>query len=480
MERPDDIPYLCLAVRCDERLDNEFPIIEDQIAPHALAILWKRIQERDRLEALIGVTEQPTEEGMSEFTSFLELNDSAFPLFKKLRKLTEVFWRHSVRPDETLKKEVEAVRDSKRKLEEVAGAILAAAEPAQNDVPTVPVVLILDDAQWAGQNILELIQSISSGIDSQRRLLIVATYWTTEWERHEQPILDENQQEQLTFRRVVEQHWATHRVDAREIGPVQNLRPIFTQAFPNLSASQTDALNSWSGGVPVHAWEVRRWLENENPTDLTAAIDSLRLAQLDFLALVDRRIGQIPFGPIRDGLILISVLGGAVDERFFNDVWHRWQPGQPSPVAALTGRFAVVGRQRYGFGSDYWRLEIELDPFRLRSRIRAAEYGVDRPDWRKSEFDSYRPMFDAMIEAALDWETTPTWYGQDNLISLNRLDALRPRDQEAKFTARDYGWAALVLDRFTRIDPRGTGYLEASRLIDQLTFHRPDGGWRVN
>lgn len=65
------------------------------------------------------------------------------------------------------------------------GFLVALLDPKHKELPTVPVILVLDDAQWADATTLRFVRNLF--VDATRNrwpLMVLATCWETDWKEH--------------------------------------------------------------------------------------------------------------------------------------------------------------------------------------------------------------------------------------------------------------------------------------------------------
>ena len=145
------------------------------------------------------------------------------------------------------------------KVEEALDFVGAFLNPLVKDCQTVPVVLVLDDAQWADSVTLQFVQRLMHrALSSQWPLLVVITHWEKEWRERqgqEAPGYEAPVEEWRSLNQVVSflRQYLSERVSehytAVEIGKLE-LDAVLSRAFPGLAeADRTFILNRCDGNA---------------------------------------------------------------------------------------------------------------------------------------------------------------------------------------------------------------------------------------
>ncbi len=124
-------------------------------------------------------------------------------------------------------------------------------DPSNTQAPTVPVILVLDDAQWADPVTLRfLLQLIQAAGQGNWVLLVIATHWEVEWRNNidDTPASLDNPTRLADFPELLGlgESWT----GARVIPPVTNLTALVSAALPGVTSVQCDLILAKSGGNP--------------------------------------------------------------------------------------------------------------------------------------------------------------------------------------------------------------------------------------
>jgi len=134
-------------------------------------------------------------------------------------------------------------------------------DPDRKDAKTVPVVLLLDDAQWADETTLRFVwRLLARARDGGWPLLVIATHWEKEWEEH----LDALPVEQSPPRRFVDiprlLGLGTDWKGLRELPPIPDLSALVREALPGLTDAQQSRILKKAGGNPLLLEQMLEWL----------------------------------------------------------------------------------------------------------------------------------------------------------------------------------------------------------------------------
>lgn len=197
----------------------------------------------------------------------------------------------------------------------------------------MPVVLVLDDAQWIDPRSLDVVEGLFQEARKEGwPLMIVATHWEREW--HEQladgePV-GEADEPVRSFPSLYASLVASHE-GACEILDLQRLpeaERLVEAAFPGLTTEQSDALVGRSDGNPRLLAEIVLYLESEpdlfQDGDPARPLESMAIEELDeemsgfeLRRLQESRYRRLP-PAIREVLALASLQG----VRFLADLVH--------------------------------------------------------------------------------------------------------------------------------------------------------------
>jgi len=133
------------------------------------------------------------------------------------------------------------------------------------DAPTVPVILVLDDAQWFDRTSLNFVEMLWRAASKNGwALLIVATHWRVEWEQDskqaditpaDQPpcnLVDLMRRNSTLF-----DAWKPHKLRTM---PGNILQPMLNKALPGLTAEQQHIILERVGGNPDFLSDLIQWI----------------------------------------------------------------------------------------------------------------------------------------------------------------------------------------------------------------------------
>jgi len=276
-----------------------------------------------------------------------------------------------------------------------------------SDSVTVPVVLILDDAQWLGakrkedgqwydRSTLMMVERLwKEACKENWPLMIVATHWVREWKQDQQaqseasPIEEPPRNLSDLLRR---NQSLMHSFTQKELGKMQEsqLQTILEAAFPNLTPKQKTGIIDRVGGNPQFLDDLIRWVQ-ESPRKFFAKKDTnLPLTQKGeellasvgkgdkgHLNLIRKRFGELE-ADLRDllgfgsyqGMEFLEPLIVEVTEQLYDDDDENWQglmttAIDPYAVIDRVSKATSVFRQRNIFEIAQEHLqEIDNEEFR--------------------------------------------------------------------------------------------------------------------
>ncbi len=142
------------------------------------------------------------------------------------------------------------------------------------DAPTVPVILILDDAQWFDPTSLRFVELLWQAASKNGwPLLIVATHWVREWRQYEMKLNDEKMstisfdQQPINLAHMIQRNPRLFdRWEPVELPTIDSnlLHAVLMEAFSGLTKKQQQIILGHVGGNPQYLDDLIRWIEN-NP-----------------------------------------------------------------------------------------------------------------------------------------------------------------------------------------------------------------------
>lgn len=175
-------------------------------------------------------------------------------------------------------------------------------DPSNKEATTVPVVLLLDDAQWADPESLDFVQQLLiEAIAKHWPLLVIATHWEQEWKHNLQVLLAPGESpKRLTdvFARLTEHGGRQVRILPR----VANLSAVVQSALPGATHEQQQVILAKADGNPLLLEQLlgdlfdeeRNFVDGERSAALTErATHDLREAQVDLHRVVEKRFKRL-------------------------------------------------------------------------------------------------------------------------------------------------------------------------------------------
>lgn len=142
----------------------------------------------------------------------------------------------------------------------------ATLDPGDAHAPTVPVILLLDDAQWADSTSLTFVRELFAEASRNGwKLLVIVTHWEREWNLA--PVAVDPKDGSISHARQLPAALgltAGWQLDClRKIPPLPEAEDIVHQAFPGLTEAQGQLVVEKSGGNAEMLREALMWLERE-------------------------------------------------------------------------------------------------------------------------------------------------------------------------------------------------------------------------
>ncbi len=321
----------------------------------------------------------------------------------------------------------ESSAEDQTKLENLAFDYFSAVLDTNNrEVTTVPVVILLDDAQWADAVSLRFIERLLGKAKREHwPLMIVCTHWEREWhEQRAQPHSHADASRSLaeivaTFK--LESEGYSPWIQIPVLHPIGDLSKVVTTALPGLTALQQDQLLAKADGNPLYLEEALDYfLDNtdffvdENTAErLTAdGIQALDELPSDLRQLVAKRFRQME-DAVKRALGWSSEQG----QKFLTQITLACAQSVDDSISEDSIRNSLRRAQR-----PYSQIELLGDHGRFnRSEFRQAVFQEVANEYlhrRKTERENVQHV---IRETLSQWLTS----GEiDNLPSAERLDAL--------------------------------------------------------
>ena len=234
-------------------------------------------------------------------------------------------------------------RDAEDRIRDFLVSLL---DPRHKEMPTLPVILVLDDTQWADAATLRFVRNLF--VDAARQgwpLMIMATCWETEWKEQansltaNQPLETDpanvrilaHQLSELVELQAPTNGWSMHfkEIALPPFRDCRALEPLIDAAFPGLGPPARQYLLAEANGNPRILVEFLIQLKERAPShwffkgdfsgDLTAVgLNNLRALPTAYEEIVAKRIKRLESDDIEAYRTL--VIAGAQGLRFFGSL----------------------------------------------------------------------------------------------------------------------------------------------------------------
>jgi tetratricopeptide (TPR) repeat protein len=169
--------------------------------------------------------------------------------------------------------------------EQVFGYLKTILDRSDKDATSIPIVLVLDDAQWLDEATLKIVERLwQEAYKRQWPLLIIATHWLREWRQYEtrKNIAEVNQPPHnlvhlIRRNAIMFIDWKPHVLPTM---PGNVLQPVLISALPGLSQKQQRIILERVGGNPQFLDDLIRWIQESPRRFFTNQDCTQRLTEL--------------------------------------------------------------------------------------------------------------------------------------------------------------------------------------------------------
>ena len=357
-------------------------------------------------------------------------------------------------------------------------------DPGRKEARQVPVVVVLDDAQWADPVTLEFVERLlAESLAGGWPCLVIATHWEREW--HEQN--DEDPTYPGPPRRLAhipQRLRPPLKQEPYALGKVPDLSRMLSAALPGLTVPQSRGIAAKADGNPLHLIEIIHYLQVNRPLFVNrdthgplapGAEEKLSRETLDYHRLVQKRFDALG-DCVKDVLGWSSYQGVRFLREITREAANRLNPACPS--AEIEGAIKAAERPH----AIVQHFEANLSEFR-----QAAFHEVAR---------RYLDLDDANVRAlrGVIREAMARWVNDGRIEQLpvaERLDALLIATRELD-AAPAPGVAPDAADVSLALWAKATVMLldvyreqllweQARQIACRLADRRPaDGGWPLD
>jgi len=341
-----DIPWLWWGIRC-ENPSNRNRVQDDGCALiRSIPFLAQHTGAAEVYRAKSEKVAQLKEKGISQATNALGSVPvvgnlvSMFSMAKDFLEIgtsvVDIAKLSTQKPDAP---EAQMVKEKKRLRDSCIGFFRSFMDPTDKTLPTIPVILILDDAQWADSTTIQcLYEVLHLAKISNFPLLLITTHWAQEWK-----MWDAKLPQNLS----VAESWSNYRqiqAQMAEIGFGEifqtifierlDCRPIIGQYIGELGEEVKNHCLQVADGNPEMLWELleliqinrgkpalRWWFENNDsaaPLSKRGA-DEFRKSTVNQEKLLESRLDQIYSDENLACLLQAGALQGAKFIRHFTE-----------------------------------------------------------------------------------------------------------------------------------------------------------------
>ena len=436
--REAEIPWLWLGIRFyDDRERNQSAGLQlgqalDELRPHVRPLLQHRLRRQLVKSTLLEVTG-------SLLGGIPDAVLSVMALVGNLRAEREQSAAGAVPIAAAAERQRVELSDQLRDF------LRAVLDPDTRGMQHVPVIVLLDDAQWIDDYTLQMLEKLWHEAHSKRwPLLVLATHWEREWNEHvlavaggdvplhSLPAFVARNRDQLGG-------WAPFDLPALEAMP---LAALTGRGLPGLTPPQRAAIAGWVGGNPQLLEDLvqllrtnTRWFVDRDPAKALTADGERRfqslLGRTTHHSLVRRRFDRLA-EPMRDMLAVASAQGLRFVRAIAAEAGRRIDGLEPDHALELLSQaqnpFAVVGSLSDNAMEFRHRAMFEIARERFRENYDNIQRGeFDRhfrdilAEWLLAE---PAPEFDAIAQAELLQIAMEQFPGDDPSVAGLRLRAV--------------------------------------------------------
>ncbi len=162
--------------------------------------------------------------------------------------------------------EQEKTQDIKDKIKSYFTALM---DKKNKDINSIPVILVLDDAQWADPDTLIFVEWLCQhSLKNKYPLLILASHWKQEWNTQEQACSESRLGDPESFPHLIKRNQANLTQNLQQIElkklPNEHLQVLISDLLPGITVEQQQLLLQKADGVPVYLEQLILYLQS-NP-----------------------------------------------------------------------------------------------------------------------------------------------------------------------------------------------------------------------
>ncbi|MBV9850860.1 MAG: hypothetical protein JO250_14400 [Armatimonadetes bacterium] len=489
-----EIPWLWWGIRCtkpDERrsdisvsvaLDRYVPILEPHIAP----IIWKR-QKRKIVKGaaialgaiLLHLTPASILLSLEHMEQIAELAKTGTLVGKEVQEII-LSGREAGEVREREHSHLgQRSAQRRRSLAELAlDALATFLDPKKKDAPTVPVILILDDAQWADRETLDFLERLLVRAHRDHwPLLVVATHWEREWYEHDAQALPDGGTTHCladVYRR--QEARLGKNIHLIPLGKVADLTPMLASALPGLTDPQRRIILHRADGNPLLLIEIVRYLQR-NPIlfagrDTGKALSAAGEERVRHAELTLHALARDRFEALSEHIKNVLGWSSYQGVRFLRDITRA--------IAAADGNYTGPQVEAALRQADHPLAFIRNDPQARLSEFRQVTFHEVARNYLDLDPDTVERVRASIRRVFTDWLRDGR---METLPRAERLDALQLAVAEFR-SVSDAGtgneafklWvrAMVLLHQSHR---EGHAWQQALALAQELAAARQQGSW---
>jgi tetratricopeptide (TPR) repeat protein len=334
-EPVDEIPWLWWGMRWGCPMDRNQSqasgcgVVEwtNHLERHVAGLINRKAAKKVAREALVGALDAVMD--FLPIPNVVGMLDTANNCREWVKEIVEIRQNQTEKFDQKKKTEEKALQ--------AIGFLRAFLDSHEKNAATVPVILVLDDAQWADPISLKFVaQLFARAVAEQWPLLILVTHWETEWHSagaQKAPEQDAPLDQWNNFRRVeasiMGRGHAGGSFRLHPLGKVSDdsIRELLRSKFPGLGDDDTGYVVKRCDGNPLALEEFIKVMQNEcqwfEAGDIALGIDpdyrdDFHGKTLDSENRADKRFMQI--AQSNPGLYEFLKLGAVQGITFYHDL----------------------------------------------------------------------------------------------------------------------------------------------------------------